>query len=140
MEEKRLDRKVRTIEALFEKNPLNFDELQIDTMVQRQIKEKEKRHLFKTHEQIYEEVMEQNRKVAKYMKMLIEKYKIKIDQSNSAASNEHTHIKKCENNDQIYYNYRARYFFDGDHVCKQMSLDKANEIIKHITEVVEMKD
>ena len=78
MEGKRLDKKVRTIEELFEKNPLEFDQLKIDSMLQRRIKDKLQKHLFKTYEEIYEEVMAQNQKVQAHMKMLIEKYKIPL--------------------------------------------------------------
>ena len=40
IEEKRVDRKVRKVENIFEQNPLDFDEMMVDTKLERQRREK----------------------------------------------------------------------------------------------------
>lgn len=55
MEEKRINNKIRFIKGIFAKNPLDFDELNIDQVMSRKQKEKERMPLFKTFEQIQHE-------------------------------------------------------------------------------------
>ena len=49
VEEKRVDRRVRKIEGLFEMNPLDFNELMVDTRLDRMQKDKQYAHLNKSY-------------------------------------------------------------------------------------------
>ena len=139
MEEKRIDRKVRQIEGLFDENPLKFDELSIDRALARKLKEKEQQHLFRTYEEILEEEMEKNKKIQEHLKSLIKKFGIKIDRE-AGMPNSFKHIRKCDLDDRVFLAYKGRSFFEADTAYKGMALDKATSVIKHITYLIDIKN
>lgn len=47
IEEKRVDKVVRSVEGLFEKNPLDFDEMMVESMLQKIQKEALNKHLYR---------------------------------------------------------------------------------------------
>ena len=73
------------------------------------------------------------------MKMLIKKYGIRIDEDLEIPKDK-THIRKCEADDRIFFGYKGRQFFDGQNVYKGIAIERATSVIKHITELVAMKN
>ena len=68
--------------------------------------------------------------------MLIKKYEIGDDHT---ITKEYQHVKKCEKNDQIYFGYKDRKFFDGSREAKSFALEKANKAVRRITDLIDIK-
>ena len=81
IEEKRVDRKVRKVENIFEQNPLDFDEMMVDTKLERQRREKQYKHLYKSHTEIYEEEMVKTKAVRESLQRIIEKFQIDVEEN-----------------------------------------------------------
>ena len=78
-ESSRLKVVIKKIEALFHKDPLNFDELKIGENFRRREKDRQLELLNKTADQIYEEEVERAKKIKKHLRRIIDKYNIKVD-------------------------------------------------------------
>ena len=86
-----------------------------------------------------EEEKDKNKKMQEHLKMLIDKFDIKIDEER-CMPNKKKHIKKCETDNRIFFGYKGRNFFESDNAYKGMALEKATTVIKRITDIVEMKN
>ena len=73
IEDQRVDNKINTIERIFDQNPLQFNDLQIDNQLDKLKKRKQQAHLFKSHVDIYDEEIKYQKKVRKQMQEIIEK-------------------------------------------------------------------
>ena len=100
IEDQRVDNKINTIEKIFDQDPLQFDDLQIDYQLDKLRKRKQQAHLFKSHVDIYEEEIKHQKKVRKQMQQIIEKFNIDVTpQGLQKFSNEDQLRLKCLQDD-----------------------------------------
>ena len=137
-EDQRVDRKVRKIEGLFEMNPLEFNELLVDTRLERKRREKEHKHLYRSYQQIYEEEMAKAKAIRERMQFIIEKYNIDLREGPSMQNQDRYRVL-CNQDEQVFYGYKNRQFFEQEKI-EEKKVKKAANLIKKIIDRVTMKE
>ena len=109
-----MSRKINKVEDLFDSNPLNFDGSSVSHQLDRLKKLKQNADLLKSHVQVYQEKMVEQKHSREFNQFLIDKYQIDIKLDEYKLSEGEVHIRNCDDDYLAYHTYKSNHFFEQE--------------------------
>lgn len=133
-----MGRKINKIEDLYENNPLNFDDCDVNRQLTKLKKMKQDAHLLKSHVQVYNDGMAQNKRMKKFMEFLIKKHNIDVDREQlRCAGAQHTY--NANEDMKAFHTHKTNKFFRSE-TSSQRKPKEATALIKFIIDKLTMKE
>ena len=130
VEDMRIQRRIHKVEDLFESNPLLFDSETVSAQLSRLKKLKQDADLLKSHLQVYNEKMEEQKRCREFTQFIIEKHNIDTSKPVEVTNGE-KHVMTCNEDYNAYLTYTENRFFEREKASTR-GFKEANELIKNI--------
>lgn len=138
VEDMRISRRIAKVEDLFTAAPMSFDTEKVSSQLLRLKKLKQNADMLKSHLEVYNEKMDEQKRNRELMKSIIKKHNIDVSKP-VELSNGEKHIMTCNEDYSAYLTYQENRFFSRDKAADKANTE-AKQAIKAVIKEVTSKE